>query len=113
MLTFLLSLYLFWLTQLCILTTILILSFLYIVAGDFNIDLIDADKITVNKYNDILDAYGLAQHISYPTRHGKSLIDHISTNIPKKVICENVIPCETISDHDAPFVVLNIKKQKF
>ena len=84
-----------------------------IVAGDFNIDLIDGDKITINKYNDILDAYGLTQHISYPTRHGKSLIDHISTNIPKKVICENVIPCETISDHDAPFVVLNIKKQKF
>ena len=75
--------------------------------------MIDGDKITVNKYNDILDAYGLTQHISYPTRHGKSLIDHISTNIPKKVICENVIPCETISDHDAPFVVLNIKKQKF
>ena len=71
------------------------------------------DKVTVNKYNDILDAYGPTQHISYPTRHGKSLIDHISTNIPKKIICENVIPCETISDHDAPFVVLNIKKQKF
>ena len=81
-----------------------------IFAGDFNIDLIDGDKITVNKYNDILDAYGLTQQISYPTRYGKS---HISTNIPKKVICENVIPCETVSDHDAPFVVLNIKKQKF
>ena len=85
---------------------------LTIVTGDFNIDLIDGDKITVNKYNDILDAYGLTQHISYPTRHGKSLINHINTNIPKKVICENVIPCKT-SDHDAPFVVLNIKKQKF
>ena len=84
-----------------------------IVAGDFNIDLIDSDKTTVNKYNDILDAYGLKQHISYPTRHGKSLIDHISTNIPKKVICENFIHGETISDHDAPFVVLNIKRQKF
>ena len=84
-----------------------------IVTGDFNIDLIDGDKITVNKYNHILDAYGLTQHVSYPTRHGKSQIDHISTNNSKKVICENVIPCETISDHDATFLVLNIKKQKF
>ena len=84
-----------------------------IVAGDVNIDLIDGNKITVNRYNDILEAYGLTQDISYPTGHGKSLIDDISTNIPKKVICENVIPCKTISDHDAPFVVLNIKKQKF
>ena len=67
----------------------------------------------VNKYNDILDAYRLTQHISYLTRHGKSLTGHINTNIPKKVICENVLPCETISDHDALFVVLNIKKQKF
>ena len=84
-----------------------------LVTGDFNIDLIDGDKITVNKYNDILDTYGLTQHISYPTRHRKSLIDHISTNIPKKVICENVIPCKAISDHDPPFVALKIKKQKF
>ena len=53
------------------------------------------------------------QHISYPSRHGKPLIEHISTNIRKKVICENLIPCEAISDHDAPFVVLNRKKQKF
>ena len=75
--------------------------------------MIDGDKITVNKYNNILDAYGLTQHISYPTRHGKPLTDNISTDIPKKVICENVIPCETISDHDTPFVVLNIKREKF
>ena len=84
-----------------------------IVTGDFNIDLIDGDKITVNKDNNILDAYRLTQYISYPTRDGKSLIDHINTNIPQKVICENIMPCETISDHDAPFVVLTIKKQKF
>ena len=83
------------------------------VTGDFNIDLIDGEKIAVNKYCDILDAYGLTQYISYPTRHGKSLIDYISTNIHKKVICENVILYETINGHDAPFMVLNIKKQKF
>ena len=71
---------------------------------NFNINLIDGDKITVNKYNNILDTCGLTQHISYPTRHGKSLIGHISTNIPKKIIRENVIPCEAISDHAAPFV---------
>ena len=75
--------------------------------------MIDGDKIKVNEYNNILDAYGLTHHISYPARHGKSLINHISTNIPKKVISENVIPCQTISDHNAPFAVVNTKKQKF
>ena len=71
-----------------------------IVTGGFNIDFIDGDKMTVKTYKNILDAYGLTQHISYPRRLGKSHIDHI-------------IPSETVSDHDAPFVVLNIRKQKF
>ena len=37
---------------------------LTIVTGYFKIDLVDGDKTTVNKYNDILDAYGLTQRIS-------------------------------------------------
>ena len=37
-----------------------------------------------------------------PTRMRKTLIDHIITNIPKK-----------IGDHDLPYVILNIRKQKF
>ena len=55
------------------------------ITGDFNVGLIDGDNITVNKYIDIFDAYGLTQHISYSSRHGKSLIDHISTNILKNL----------------------------
>ena len=55
-------------------------NWVIIVTWEFNIALIDGDNATVNKYNDILDAYGLTQHISYPKRHGKSLIDHIGTN---------------------------------
>ena len=35
-----------------------------IVTGDFNINLIDREKIIVNKYYNILDAYGLTQDIS-------------------------------------------------
>ena len=55
-------------------------NWVIIVTWEFNIALIDGDNATVNKYNDILDAYGLTQHISYLKRHGKSLIDHIGTN---------------------------------
>ena len=61
----------------------------------------------------ILDAKRLTQYISYPTWHEKSQINHISTNINTKVIYENIIPCETISQHDASCLVLNTKKQKF
>ena len=30
-----------------------------------------------------------------------------------KPICENVVPTDEISDHDMPFVILNIKSLKF
>ena len=36
----------------------------------------------------------------------------LALTFPKKFFCEYVIPCKRISDHDAPFVVWNIKKQK-
>ena len=69
--------------------------------------------LKMNFFKDISQIFREKAHISYPTRHGKSLIDHISTSILKKAICENVIPYETISDQDTPFAVSNIKKQKF
>ena len=84
-----------------------------ILTGDFNIDLINGDRITASKYKDILDSYGLYQHITSPTRLNKTLIDHIITNIPEKVITNNVLPCDEITDHDAPYVIVNIRKARF
>lgn len=65
--------------------------------GDSNID-----SVTKSQLND-----------QYQTRHGKSLIDHIITNIPDKVSHCDVIPCETISDHDSPYVIMNVKGEVF
>jgi len=59
-----------------------------------------------------LDHLGLQQHISKPTRKGKKLIDHIITNIDK-IHREDVLPCDEISDHDAPYIVCNIRKPRF
>ena len=83
-----------------------------ILAGDFNIDLKQQDKAVVQRYFDILDTFSLTQHITKPTRKGK-LIDHIVSNLPGPPITEDVIPADEISDHDMPFVTLNIKKPKF
>ena len=68
----------------------------------FNIDLKEPNKPSVKKYNNILETFHLKQHMVKPTRMRKTLIDHIITNIPKK-----------IGDHDLPYVILNIRKQKF
>lgn len=42
----------------------------------------------------------------------KKLIDHIITNTPEKRIHQNVTLADEISDHDLPYVILNIWKQK-
>lgn len=84
-----------------------------IITGDFNIDLLQGDKSTIELYQDTLMTYDLKQHITKPTRKSTSLIDHVISNIPEKVVSENVLLCDEISDHDAPHIVMNIKKDKF
>ena len=57
-----------------------------ILAGDMNIDLLKQSQVT-DKYMRILTTFKLTQVIREPTRQGKTLIDHIATNIPKKGGC--------------------------
>ena len=55
----------------------------------------------------------LKQHVTKPTRKGKTLIDHINSNIPSKIIHRDVIHADEISDHDMPYVIVNIKKERY
>ena len=40
------------------------------------------------------------QHVTKPTRKGKTLIDHTSSNISTKVIHCNVVSTDEVSDYD-------------
>ena len=73
----------------------------------------EPNKPSVKKYNNILETFHLKQHIVKPTRMQKTLIDHTITNIPEKLINQNVILPDKIGDHDLPYVILNIRKRKF
>lgn len=42
------------------------------------------------------------------TKTSKTLIDHITTNAPKRITYTEVLPCPLVSDLDAPFVCLRI-----
>ena len=84
-----------------------------IITRDFNIDSKEPNKPSVKKYNNILETFHLKQHIIKPTRMQKTLIDHIIANIPEKLINQNVVLADEIGDHDLPYVILNIRKQKF
>ena len=84
-----------------------------IVTGDFNINLLSHQSKSTNRYKNILHIFSLQQHVSKPTRKGKTLIDHISFNISTNLIHYNVISTDKISDHDEPYAICNIKKECF
>ena len=53
------------------------------------------------------------QHIVKQIRIEKTLINQIITNILEKLIHQNVVLADEIGNHDLPYVILNIRKQKF
>ena len=79
-----------------------------IITGYFNIDLKEPNKQSVKKYNNILETFHLKQHIVKPTRMQKTLIEHIITNIPEKLIHQNIVLADEIDGHDLPYVILNV-----
>ena len=84
-----------------------------ILAGDTSIDLLSSST-TRNMYEQTLHTYQLSCHITKPNRKGKKLIDHISSNISKnKILHSDVLPCATISDHGAPYIIVNIPTNKY
>ena len=84
-----------------------------IITGDINIDLIGEQKESTRRYKNSLHSFNLHQRITKPTRKGKSLIYHICSNVPNKLIHNDVIYTDEISDHHTPFVILNIKKERY
>ena len=89
---------------------------LLIVTGDININLLDqADNITC-QYMDILQGLNLTNHVTKPTRTtptSKSLIDHLISNSPSRISHTDVLPCPSISDHDAPYATINVCVTRF
>ena len=84
-----------------------------LLAGDLNIDLLSDKNESTRRYKELLHNYSLHQHITQPTRKSKTLIDHVISNIPNKVIHTDVINTDEISDHDMPYAIINVKKQRY
>ena len=81
--------------------------------ANFNINLLSHQNESTNRYKNILHTFSLKQHVTKSTRKGKTLIDLISSNISTKLIHCNVISTDEISDHDNPYVIFSIKKERF
>ena len=68
------------------------------------------------RYIEVLETYDLNNDISKSTWIGKKLIGNINiiSNIPaNKILHSDVLPCPTISDHDAPYIIANMPVNKF
>ena len=81
----------------------------FIVTGNFNIDLLGEPKKSTRRYKNLLNTFSLHQHITKATRKSKTLIDHISSNMDNKLLHTDVLMTDEISDHDTPYGILHQK----
>ena len=68
------------------------------------------------QFLDLLYIFNLTQLVDKPTRttrQSETLIDHIISTCPQRVKFTNVLPCSTISDHDAPYACIDIRVTRF
>ena len=87
-----------------------------LVTGDFNIDLWQPSNAKVKKYIDLLQSMNLDQLVTKATRTTKTsatLIDHMITNMSTQVTHCDVLTNLMISDHDAPYICLNVRTARF
>ena len=84
-----------------------------IITGDFNIDILKGQSDVTKIYLDLLQSHDLTQHVTKPTRKGKSLIDHIITNNSTKIQICDILPTPEISDHDAVYACFNARVTNF
>ena len=85
----------------------------FIVTGDFNIDLLGQLKESTRRYKNLLHTFSLHQHITKATRKNTTLVDHICSNMNKKLLHTDVLMTDEISDHDTPYGIFNIKKERY
>lgn len=78
------------------------------IMGDMNIDLFKVNDVKTISYNSFLDGMGLLQLINEPTRE-MALLDHIIALNRDMVVTSGVMESQ-ISDHDATFMLLKVKK---
>ena len=84
--------------------------------GDININCLKPENPITKQYSALLDVFNLTQRVIQPTRvtrHSKTLIDHIITNLPERVTHTGVIPCSIVSDHHFPVAYINVRVERF
>ena len=86
-----------------------------IIGGDTNIDY-NKPSTVLETYKEVLDTYNLKQHVKKSTHQSvkRCESDHIVSNLEiEKVLITDVLPCPTVSYHNAPYVIIKIPTASF
>ena len=88
----------------------------FVIGGDFNLPGWDWPNNSLkpqtqyvslhHEFMDLLNDYGLSQHVNVPTRES-NILDLVMTNLPEQINRVKVIP--GISDHDIAYLELSVK----
>ena len=82
-----------------------------IIMGDFNFHTNKPTLPNVKKFNDVLDTFGLTQHISEPTHVGGNTLDLVITRQDSTILKKCYVD-ELLSDHATILIDLDITRQK-
>ena len=73
-------------------------------------------QLQLINYKELLDLLNLKRMVAKATRMAKTsktLIDHIITNVPKRITYTEVLPCPLVSDHDALYARVNVRITRY
>ena len=78
--------------------------------GDFDIHVNDLESSDANTFLDVLDSFGLQNHIIFPTHHFNNMLDLVITSCNDNFI-ESSTPDRLFSDHNIVYFNLMTFKQ--
>ena len=81
-----------------------------LLTGDFNIHVNDPESPDANTFLDVLDSFGLQNHISFPTHHLSNTLDLVITSCNDNFI-ESSTPGRLFSDHNIVYFNITTFKQ--
>lgn len=70
-----------------------------IIAGDFNFQWGETDNDETKKFMDVLETFGLTQHVTVPTHQSGHILDLIITRSSNDIIINEIRPTLFLSDH--------------
>ena len=81
-----------------------------IIAGDFNLHVDGKDNPDAQVFMDLLTAFGLQNHIDFPTHKSKHTLDLIISECISHLVVKDSSPGQYLSDHTSVISPLSIEK---